>query len=144
MCRGVVTYQEFINALNLPDCALIQQVFSYFDLRDQGFINFSQYAAGIAFIAKHEKHKEAIQATFRFFHGDGDELLDKAQAQSSFHEIIPSITNQQVHIYFSHFLSLLWPALFQTGHGVCGYKATASIGFNYSLLSSSNVLSCST
>jgi hypothetical protein len=42
MCRGVVTYQEFINALNLPDCALIQQVFSYFDLRDQGFINFSQ------------------------------------------------------------------------------------------------------
>ncbi len=57
-----------------------------------------QYVAGVAFIAKHKKFKEAIEATFKFCGGDGDGLLDKTEAQSSFREVIPSITNQQVCI----------------------------------------------
>ncbi len=40
--RGVVTYWNFINALHLPDCVLLRQVFSYFDRTDRGFIDFSQ------------------------------------------------------------------------------------------------------
>jgi hypothetical protein len=40
--RGIVTYQDFISTLDLPDCALLGQIFSYFDRSDQGSINFSQ------------------------------------------------------------------------------------------------------
>ncbi|CAM6010689.1 unnamed protein product [Sphagnum balticum] len=98
--RGIVTYQDFIRALDLPDCALLGQIFSYFDRSEQGSINFSQYVAGVAFIAKHKKFKEAIEATFKFCGGDGDGLLDKTEARSSFREVIPSITNQQIHVLF--------------------------------------------
>jgi lysophosphatidylcholine acyltransferase/lyso-PAF acetyltransferase len=42
ICRGIVTYQDFISTLDLPDCALLGQIFSYFDRSDQGSINFSQ------------------------------------------------------------------------------------------------------
>jgi hypothetical protein len=42
ICRGIVMYQDFISTLDLPDCALLGQIFSYFDRSDQGSINFSQ------------------------------------------------------------------------------------------------------
>ncbi len=39
-----------------------------------------RYAAGVAFVAKYEKFKEAIEATFKFCVGDGDGPLDEAEA----------------------------------------------------------------
>ncbi len=39
-----------------------------------------RYAAGVAFVAKYEKFKEAIEATFKFCVGDGGRLLDEAEA----------------------------------------------------------------
>jgi hypothetical protein len=40
-----------------------------------------RYAAGVAFVAKYEKFKEAIEATFTSFGvGDGDGPLNEAEA----------------------------------------------------------------
>lgn len=40
--RGVVEYEDYYIAVNLPDCPILRQVFRYFDVSDRGQINFRQ------------------------------------------------------------------------------------------------------
>lgn len=98
--RYAVTYKEYIKAVNLPDCLLLQQVYRYFDRTNSGYINFRQYAAGIAFIGGHSRFKEAVEAAYNFCGGGGEDLPDEATLLRSMRALIPSVTKQQVHLLF--------------------------------------------
>ncbi|KAG0574118.1 hypothetical protein KC19_VG235600 [Ceratodon purpureus] len=98
--RGAVTYKEYIKAINLPDCLLLQQVYRYFDRVNCGHISFRQYAAGIAFISNHSRFKEAVKAAYDFCGGGGADSPDEATFLRSLRALIPSVSKQQVHSLF--------------------------------------------
>ncbi|KAG0595563.1 hypothetical protein M758_UG177100 [Ceratodon purpureus] len=97
--RGAVAYKEYIKAINLPDCLLLQQVYRYFDRVNSGYINFRQYAAGIAFISNHSRFKEAVEAAY-YFCGSGVDSPDEATLLRSMRALIPSVSKQQVYSLF--------------------------------------------
>lgn len=98
--RGTVTYKDYIEAVNLPDCPLLQQVYRYFDRANNGQINFRQYAAGIAYLGGHPRYKEAVEGVYNFCGGGGEDLPDEATLLRSMRTLIPSISKQQVHSLF--------------------------------------------
>jgi lysophosphatidylcholine acyltransferase/lyso-PAF acetyltransferase len=59
-----------------------------------------QYAAGIAFISYHSRFKEAVEAAYDFCGGGGEDLPDEAILLRSMRALIPSVSKQQVRLYF--------------------------------------------
>ncbi|XP_073390454.1 lysophospholipid acyltransferase LPEAT2 isoform X2 [Physcomitrium patens] len=98
--RGAVTYKDYIKAVDLPDCFLLQQVFRYFDRTNSGHINFRQYATGIAFISGHSRFKEVVESAYNFC-GGVENLLDETALHRSLRVLMPSVSKQQVHLLFN-------------------------------------------
>lgn len=66
-----------------------------------------QYVVGLAFVTKHKKYKEALDAAFKLCDVDEDGLLSRDETRSSLKSIIPHISDEQVVYSFSSF-SFSW------------------------------------
>ncbi|KAJ7524056.1 hypothetical protein O6H91_18G075400 [Diphasiastrum complanatum] len=95
--KGRVTFEDFQSWMELPNCPALQQAFLLFDRPVQGHFNFRQYALGLAFVSKHDRFKEAMEALYRFCDKDEDGLLGREETEDSLNFLIPSITTEQVN-----------------------------------------------
>eukprot|EP00850_Spirogloea_muscicola_P023341 SM000349S12881 [mRNA] locus=s349:77780:80799:- [translate_table: standard] len=93
---GQLTLDEFLKALEVPDTPATRKAFYLFDSSEKGYINFREFVAGLAFISKHTKFKESIEAAFCLCDADNDGVLSHAEAEASLRILFPSIQDSQV------------------------------------------------
>ncbi|KAJ7532570.1 hypothetical protein O6H91_13G010000 [Diphasiastrum complanatum] len=94
--KGRATFEDFQSWMELPNCPALQKSFHLFDRPSNGYFNFRQYTLGLAFVSKHSRFKEAIEALYTFCDRDKDGLLGREEIEDSFVDLIPSITKEQV------------------------------------------------
>ncbi|BBN16600.1 hypothetical protein MPTK1_7g07720 [Marchantia polymorpha subsp. ruderalis] len=98
--RGVVAYEDFAQALELPNSPLARQLFQFFDRESSGYITFHQYAFGLAFILKHKYFTEASEATLKYCAGDESDHLRRDDLGVKLKDVIPSLSDEQVSKIF--------------------------------------------
>lgn len=92
---GQVSYNEFLEAMDLPDTSFAKEVFNIFDTKDRGVINFREFVAGLAFISRHPQFHDKVKEVFEALDTDGDGRLSAEDAKSSLANLFPSLTEQQ-------------------------------------------------
>ncbi|KAJ7524422.1 hypothetical protein O6H91_17G004200 [Diphasiastrum complanatum] len=93
--KGNVTFDEFLNSLELPNCPPLEQTFFLFDRTRRGYINFRQYLATLAFISRHKNFRGMLEAIFILLDKDKDGLLSEEETVQSLRDVIPSVTAEQ-------------------------------------------------
>jgi len=89
---GVIDYEEFLMASQLPDSKFAKNMFRVFDMNEDGAINFREFLIGLATFSNETLDKQ-IQAAFKLLNPDStgdvakkdlfDLLKDVSQVYSS-------------------------------------------------------------
>ncbi|XP_024530599.1 lysophospholipid acyltransferase LPEAT2 [Selaginella moellendorffii] len=93
--NGVASEEDLADYLDLPSCEAVSKVYDLFDSKGCGYFNFRQYAAGLLFISRHERFREAAEAVFERLDRDGDGLLSSGDFSAGLTELVPGTSREQ-------------------------------------------------
>ncbi|KAL3680291.1 hypothetical protein R1sor_023247 [Riccia sorocarpa] len=93
--RGIVTYENFVQGLGLPDSTVLRQLFQFFDRQGSENLTFHQYTFGLAFVSKHKYFPEALAAIFKYCDGVDNGYLQRDDLQPKMKDVIPFLSDQQ-------------------------------------------------
>ena len=78
---GELTYEQFIEALHLPDDGISERVFYMFDMDENGLLNIREFVATLAFLTNKGDIDAAMDAAFSAVDQDGDGLVTSREVQ---------------------------------------------------------------
>eukprot|EP00246_Nothoceros_aenigmaticus_P004252 TRINITY_DN15706_c0_g1_i1.p1 TRINITY_DN15706_c0_g1~~TRINITY_DN15706_c0_g1_i1.p1 ORF type:complete len:511 (-),score=73.70 TRINITY_DN15706_c0_g1_i1:249-1781(-) len=97
---GLLTVEEFLEALDLPLTPFTMRAFHLFDTSEKGYINFREFVAGLAFISKHTSFAQAMMAAFHACDVDGSGHLSKSEVERSIQSIFPHFPPEKIDNLF--------------------------------------------
>jgi lysophosphatidylcholine acyltransferase/lyso-PAF acetyltransferase len=78
---GELTYDQFIEALQLPDDGISERIFYMFDMDENGMLNIREFVATLAFLTNKGDMEAAMDAAFSAVDQDGDGLVTSREVQ---------------------------------------------------------------
>jgi Ca2+-binding EF-hand superfamily protein len=99
---GDINYNEFREALGLPDSEYVERLFNLLDVDESGSISWKKYISGIALLSEEVKNEEAIKLAFKLFDQDGDGHIDERELFTILNNVIPTISNEEVSQIFKN------------------------------------------
>lgn len=78
---GELTYEQFIEALQLPDDGISERIFYMFDMDENGMLNIREFVATLAFLTNKGDIDGAMDAAFQALDQDGDGLVSSRELQ---------------------------------------------------------------
>ncbi|CAM6085757.1 unnamed protein product [Calypogeia fissa] len=97
---GFVTMDQFLEALDLPKCPFSEKIFLMFDKSEQGYINFKEFVAVLAFLSKHTEFASLIKSSFEGCGAQNDGVLTQLELENSLRSVFPDIPQNQVQQMF--------------------------------------------
>ncbi|EEF50437.1 1-acylglycerophosphocholine O-acyltransferase, putative [Ricinus communis] len=100
---GRVKFHDFLRAMRLRTCSLLEEIFGFVDVEKIGSITFKQFLYGSAHVMKQPLFRQTCELACTRCSGGEDNLISKEQLGDTIRLAIPDLDDAEIHELFKLF-----------------------------------------